>query len=384
MTDTFEDRLQRDLRSRADLLLDAPLTLHDVKGAARTIRRRRRGAAAGAVAVLLVAVGVPLGVLAASGGDDRVVEPAPAVSVPDPGYLEGGTVRLLDGTEVPLAGVRAVRGWAAVGEGYVAGATRQGTEVVSLHDADGSLRTTWPVSPGASFVVDGDGRHAAWLLPGDEVVLLDGATGETTRLGRVTGGTELQPRGIVGECPEDCGVVVTENGEAGFGPTYLVPTEGPVEPYLPQIPLVTAVAPDDALVAGVDRPAPDDLHQCTAVWEPGAAGPLWEDCVENVHVFSPGGTRVATTFAEGAGARELRLRDARSGAVLHEIPIADALDGFVWEDEEHVLVAVLDDGEWSVVRIGTDGSETRVAGPAAPLPGDIAEVSSPYVLPTAP
>ena len=49
---------------------------------------------------------------------------------------------------------------------------------------------------------------------------------------------------------------------------------------------------------------------------------------------------------------------------------------FVWEDDTHLLATVYQQGEWSVVRFGLDGSmEVAVPGVA----GDIA--FSPIVLP---
>jgi hypothetical protein len=386
MTDRTEEHLARGLRSRADTLTEAPLTLAEVKATARTIRRRRR-AGAGAAAALVAAVLLPLGLDLS--GDDTAVVPAPQPAVAPAGWVTDGTVHLLDGTEVRLEGVTGVRAWASLADGYVAAGTRQGAQVVSLHDADGSLETTWPVTGPAAFVVDGDGRHAAWVLPTGEPVLLDGASGEIERLPSAGLGRRPQVRGIAGSCPADCGVVVAGGPSvgSGWGSTYLVPVHGPVEPFVPEVPRVVALASDDSLVAGIVGPAPDDIHACGGVWlarSGGSARPAWEDCVDNVYRFSPDGRYVATSFAEGAGMRELRLKDAATGVLLHEMPIADAVDRVAWTDEQHVLAAVLRDGRWSVVRIGIDGQEEVLGGPLPPVPGDIAEVSSPYLLPTGP
>lgn len=382
MTDRTEERLEQGLRSRADALTDAPLTLADVKATARTIRRRRRSAGAGVAAALVAAVLLPLG-LGLGDGDDTAVVPAPQPAVAPAGWHTDGTVHLLDGTEVPLGGVSEVRAWAPLGEGYVAAGMRQGRPVVSFHDRGGALETTWPVSDAGSFVVDDDGRHAAWVLDTGEPVLLDGASGEIERLSSDGLGRRPSPVGITGGCPDECGVVLA----GGSGAAYLVSRDRAVEPFLPDVPQVLALAPDDSLVAGVTGPAPDDIHACGGVWPASSGGstePAWEDCVDNVYRFSPDGRHVATSFAEGAGMRELRLKDAATGVLLHEMPIADALDRVVWADEQHVLVAVLRDGRWSVVRIGVDGQEEVLGRPLPPVPGDIAEVSSPYLLPTGP
>ncbi|MDN4173752.1 hypothetical protein QWY28_12395 [Nocardioides sp. SOB77] len=383
MSETIEDRLERGLRERADALTDAPLTLGDVKEAARTIRRRRRATTA-AVAAAVAAVLVPLGV-ALAGGDDAVVEPAPRPDgVHGTGFVTGGTVHLLDGTRVPLEGVDDLRAWAPLAEGYVAAGSREGTDVVSLHGGDGSLETTWPVQRQESFVVDADGRYAAWLVPGGEVVLLDGSTGEVDRLAQVEAGAP-RLRGFVGDCAAACDVVVTDQDvPVGEAATYLASSDGGYAPWDVDVPLVVGVSADDSLVAGITGVAPDDLGVCSGVWQVDRAAPLWEGCVENVYRFSPDERYVATSFGEGAGTRELRLRDALTGAIVHEMPIADALDRMVWTDEDHVLAAVLREGRWSVVRIGVDGQEEVVGEPLAPLPGDVPEVSSPYLLPTGP
>ncbi|GGO76426.1 hypothetical protein [Nocardioides deserti] len=378
MTDRTEERLEQGLRSRADVLTEAPLTLAHVKATARTIRRRRRSVGAGVAAALVAAVLLPLGL---GGGDDTAVVPAPQPAVAPTGWLTDGTVHLLDGTEVPLGGVSEVRAWAPLGEGYVAAGTRQGAEVVSLHDADGSLETTWPATGPASFVVDDDGRHAAWVLDTGEPVLLDAASGEIERLSSAGLGRRPRPVGIAGTCPDECGVVLAD----GSGSTYLVPADGAAEPFLPKIPQVVALSPDDSLVAGLVGPAPDDIHSCGGVWSAGSGQAAWEDCNDNQYLFSPDSRYVATTFAEGLGPNSLRLKDAATGVLVHEMRRVDWMPEHVWVDDEHVLVNVQRGTEWSLVRIGVDRTEEVLAGPA---PGVDEEKwgmpVSPYLLPTGP
>ncbi|MDN4162453.1 hypothetical protein [Nocardioides abyssi] len=384
--DATRQRLEQGLRSRADLLTEAPLTLADVRTTARSIRRRRRAAAAGVAAAVLAVVAVPVG-LGLAGTTDREVQPAPAPSptAPAPGYLEDGTVHHLDGTDVALGGVQGVRAWAPLGPGYVADATRQGGRVVSFHDADGSLETTWPAPTTRSFVVDGDGRHAAWVLPSGEPVLLDGTTGELARLAPVAGARSPEAVGVLGTCPDDCGVVVADRGGRGPGATYLVPVDGTARPFLPEVPQVVALSPDDSLAAGLVGPAPDDIHSCGGVWSTGSGQTAWEDCSDNLYLFSPGSRYVATTFAEGLGPNSLRIKDAATGVLLHEMSLVDWMPGHVWVDDEHVLVNVQRGTDWSLVRIGVDGTEEVLAGPA---PGVDEEewgmAVSPYLLPTGP
>lgn len=377
MTDRTEERLEQGLRSRADGMIEAPLTLADVKSTARTIRRRRRSAGAG-VAALVAAVLLPLGL---GFGDDTAVVPAPQPDVAPAGWLTDATLHLLDGTEVRLDGIAEVRAWAPLGEGYVAAGTREGAEVVSLHDADGSLETTWPATGPTEFVVDDDGRHAAWVLPTGEPVLLDGASGEIERLPSAGLGRRPRPVAIAGACPDECGVVLAD----GSGTAYLVPVGGTAEPFLPEVPQVRALSPDDSLAAGLVGPAPDDIHSCGGVWSAGSGQAAWEDCHDNRYLFSPDGRYVATTFAEGLGPNSLRLKDAATGVLLHEMRRVDWMPEHVWVDDEHVLVNVQRGTEWSLVRIGVDGTEEVLAGPA---PGVDEEewgmAVSPYLLPTGP
>ena len=69
--DRLADELTRQLHAQVDtefdLGHDAPLSLDDVQGTARTIRRRRRALATGVAAVAVLAVAIPAGLSRAYG-----------------------------------------------------------------------------------------------------------------------------------------------------------------------------------------------------------------------------------------------------------------------------------------------------------------------------
>ena len=95
--DHLTDELGRELHRRVDALYDAPLTLDDVRGRARGIRRRRRVAAVAGTAAAVALVAALSSTL--TGGLNRADEPQPA---PSPSTGTGASV--LHDREVTLPG----------------------------------------------------------------------------------------------------------------------------------------------------------------------------------------------------------------------------------------------------------------------------------------
>ena len=99
-----EETFTRELERRAEHVHGAPLTFDDVRGKARSIRRRHQGlASAAAAAVIAAVIVIPM---ALGGGGDRTPQPAPSPSValptvPGSSVLHDGTLQRPDGSQVP-------------------------------------------------------------------------------------------------------------------------------------------------------------------------------------------------------------------------------------------------------------------------------------------
>ena len=92
---------------------------------------------------------------------------------------------------------------------------------------------------------------------------------------------------------------------------------------------------------------------------------LWQTCNWRLGQFSPDGRYLlGYPLEDGRGPRSVALLDARNGKVVHAYVAQGRADVFVhqavWEDEHTVLASVWDVDHWSVLRLGLDGSRSRV------------------------
>ena len=99
-----EGTFTRELERRAGDVHGAPLSFHDVRGRARSIRRRRRAAAGAGGAVVVAALLVP-GLLI--GGDRSAPDPAPAPptqapATPGSSVLHDGVLTRPDGSTATI------------------------------------------------------------------------------------------------------------------------------------------------------------------------------------------------------------------------------------------------------------------------------------------
>ena len=374
------DRLTEELRRQAQGLTDQhPLTLQDVQGKARSIRRRRHAVTGLAAAAVLAAV-VPLG-LAADDYLDRsggpAGDPTPSIERPQQvslttdvrnatappatAYFGGDAVHLPNGATLPVTGT---------------------------YDTLVPFRDAWLVGGEA-----GDGARFA--------AMFDGTATETERFATV-GRAAVAPDGSLAAYvrPEDGLVVTIDRTGARDGVTLTVPDSVQVEePFT-----VTALHPCNAadaclLVADLqvgDSPVAVQVERdgtqrdsgflevgdrtvtgtvagrvtsgesgsvCSSVQPPQGQG--WDTCRWELGRFSPDGRfLVGSSPADGRGSGTVALLDARDGTLVQEFAAPDGSDVFVrqavWESADSVLATVWDTDQWAVLRMGLDGSLTRV------------------------
>lgn len=396
--------LGRGLRDRVSSLHDAPFDLEDVKGRAGEIRRRRRittvlvAAAVAAVVVptaFLVAPGLntsgeipPAGpsptIVSPSEGRDETEPPQPgerqeldvsdleAGEAPRMGYLEGGVIRLPDGSEIEPRTSRRPDGFAAApGSGGYAVTTRddEGNRRVDIVDGQGVVQATYP-TPGGLAVTNGG--TVVWVTPGGAPSLLLPDGGDLLALGTVpTRSPDLVAVG--GESCEtvpagrgECLAYVNDGGENGGA--YVSRDDGSVAEASSRIIRLADVSPEGHLVGIVE--VKDDMSTCSVLEEPNG-NVRWKTCENRFVAFSPTGEHLLAvgSVGSGIGEGELAMYDAESGTrVTHWIgtrPESGFIGSMVWEDDEHVLATVHQGGQWSVVRFGLDGSMERALGPVA-------------------
>ena len=404
--DPWETRVGEELHRRADHVHGAPLTLHEVKGRARTIRRNRRLAVAGGV----LAVAAVVAPVAALTGPDlqRGDGPGPATSTPSTGpttappsdptqtpeptravdptesaqtpagqvavpYLRERTLVRSDGTEVELehqyAGgvvyrdqVLAVR----VDDG--------GPTTVDVIESDGSVSDTFPIR--SSLVANAEHTVAAYVDPAGDIIVrgepftrsIAVDVPRDTYLAAVQGGPDCRDPEGGGD-----GCVVFYNHEMGGEPQY-TSSHGITDIVAPG---ATWVADAVGALAAVQTSV-SDTGSCSAVVD-DSRKQLWETCDYTPLRFSADGAYLSATvpYRDGIGDAWRAVLDARTGAEVARFEPPG--DGFIrhsmWEDSRHLLVVAYSDGAWGIHRLGVDGSVERVVGPTR-----TSELEPPYVL----
>ena len=98
----------------------------------------------------------------------------------------------------------------------------------------------------------------------------------------------------------------------------------------------------------------------------------WRTCDNQLSDVAPDNGHVLGTpaYADGFGPTVLDVLTTADGSVAHTFTYArngHSATYFdeVWEDAGHVLVVTYQDGEWAVVRLGTDGSMEYAVAPRA-------------------
>lgn len=388
-----EDRgLTEALQRRADELgTTHPLSLEDVQGRARGIRRRRT-ALSGLAAAAVLAVAAPIGLtigddatpdrstpVASSGVKDGVLTTEVDADGGKPGvpYLYDGEIHLPDGGTVQVAGE-----WTSfdtLGEGFV---VSDGSDLALL-DVEGQIVHEVPTS-GSTFAVSADHTVVAHLtergvqtigVTGDEFTVPVPADIESPQLVAVQGTESCDPEHEEGGC-----VFFLNDG----GPTpgaWSLTSKGMINP-LSEFLALSDVA-DDKQVAGmtsIDELEPSACHQ---VWADAFAdGPEWQSCDHRVIAFSPDGTRVSAgySYADGFGDGSLAILDAADGTVLAEWVNSEehpaAATNLGWDDDG-TLLGVVNEGEsWALMRFSPDGGLAKVMD----VEGEYSE-SSPILLP---
>ncbi|WP_432477425.1 hypothetical protein [Nocardioides sp. GXQ0305] len=368
--DDLTDQLREQLRAQVDGLAGAPLPFESVRGRAHAIRRTRRIAAASVAAVAVVAIALPVSLLGdpANRGDSppeiadtptQAEEQVPPPAIP---YVDGTTLTMPDGTERELpASYTTV---AVLGEKVLGVSIDPQESTATLERIEGGEVTSSEELADSGLALNPEGTSVAYVRSDGELVV----ESEDDQAGLGYHGTVQPVRlfggGICGAEDGQCLVFVDD----GRTPKVISGPDDVTE--LPDDPLAVEDASSAAgRVAMLMSIAEREPGSCSrVVSNDGAVGEVFETCEVTLSRFSPGGDHLSAgpAYQSGIGDSFVAIVDGETG---DEVARHEPADGFVgvsvWEDAEHLLALSHESGEWSVVRLGVDGSVETVLGPVA-------------------
>jgi hypothetical protein len=151
------------------------------------------------------------------------------------------------------------------------------------------------------------------------------------------------------------------------GPTaYVSSNHGFAEQADEHIHGLQDVLPTTQTLAGWTQVKPD-LTTCSLVVN---ANDTWNTCAYLPLSFSPDGKLLLATGShgyEGLGTGQLSILDARTGKAKLTLQNDEKAQATIvdmqWEDDHHVLAVIFQQGKWSILRVGTDGSAEMAADP---------------------
>lgn len=379
------DELRDALRRTADRGTGGtthPLGLEDVKGRARGIRRRR-AALTGLAAAAVLAIAVPAGIVVTDQGNNGP-DTGPAAT-PTPTPLEPGEPVLLDVEAAPSGGPAAlpvllgstltepngdtievgdgVRAFVPLGDGWVVTRQRSVEDItVDRLDAEGTVigsdRGSW------GLAASEDETAVAYARPTGEVMTVSEGE-EPFSLGRVP---MASPEVVVMQGSANCrdtaesGRCTVYANDPNKGESWSV-TSGLEASRAFDFSTVRGLAPDGRLAGIVSVSA---TGSCSAVVSADGSE-QWRTCDYTLDAFSPDGRLILgrPAYLDGAGDASLALLRADSGELVARFQNDEVTQSFVgasaWESNDAVLATVFQGGSWHLMRLGTDGSLSRLS-----------------------
>ena len=368
---TDETRLSEELSRRAHDVHGSTLTLDDVRGRARSIRRRRTGAVTGGIAAAVALVVLVPTVLSGGGPESDGVDPAPSPA--GTSVLHRGTLTLPDGGTVALDVDNSdVNQLAVLTDGrIVLGMNQQ--PGVRVYGPDGTFQDEYVAGPTA-IRTSPDHDAVVWIEGDGGVQVLESGADEPAELGTV----EVDPyTGAMVDAVVDAGTVLVGNGNT----TTTEVTANGVRPLRTSEPLrVTDVSPSGLWAVQYADDA-DPQFGCAGLYDPASSTMTARSCETSGLRFSPDGQHVLggrgdNNMYSDAAVLDLDLQQvggwssARRGEVISRT---------AWADATHVLVAETswETSTWTLARVDLTWTEREVLD--GPAEGGNPEMMSEYV-----
>jgi len=218
---------------------------------------------------------------------------------------------------------------------------------------------------------------AAWLTPSGQVTVFEGRASQPRPLGDPVPGSELRLGPVTGDdCSVACSVIVNvRDGE----PQPWEVSDSATQPLRDGGYLNVQDASEAGLTVGYTRIT--DFGSCSTLLG-GGEFQGFKTCRHTLTDFSPDGQLLLglPAYGDGAGPNQLAMYDLEGKPLFDRRATEDAQSTYqsqVWEDDTHVLISVFQDGQWSLVRVASDGSMEYAVAPAPG--GDVTD--DPFVLP---
>lgn len=384
------------------------LDLAQVMSRAGEIRRGRRMRASMVMAAVVLAVAVPVGITVLDSDPTRPNRPDPAAkpdtsaislaqlavgAEPKNGYVlgrelhdgTGTTIGLkapVDPTEASAVEVARIKG------GFLVKRTDEdyNLEVSFVSGTRATPSRTWRSTFG--FAVSPEGNVGAFVQPDGTVIAVQDQGDTAVELGKAPG---QLPRGQGSQSVNsfEIGGMTGEDCRAGGDCTvYVLSTSAPQKVWAVTPDSVTQVHPGMLRLAGV---APDgtvagqtsssDDGSCSEVRSVEDAV-LWKTCdYRFTSTFSPNGKYLlgAGAYGDGAGDGQLSVLDPKTHDAVLDLKTEDGAIVYksFWEDDDHVLAIVQDQGRWGVIRFDLNGAREYAL---APMPAGADDLRAPFVL----
>lgn len=377
-----EQQMRDGLRSAASGAGTPALTLDDVRGRARGIRRRRAAVGAGGAAALVAAAVVPVALLAGGGASTDTLPPAdatptvidtanPVVEAYPPGWIVDGEVRSSDGTAFTPDVEGDITHLLRLGaDRWVLGSQGPdgGFEVLVV-DGSGMVEDAFDAQD-AGMVGDDSGTAVAWFDREDRPTVLT-KDAAAPSIWSIIGEGDPRPVDLLEGCDAEGCRLVAETDLGDGRRTVLVDQDG-LGSTFDRFGVVelTDVSPDGTLVAGFTEQADDG--SCSAVVDVESGRLLWETCNASTLRFSPNGGQVLAIDARlsGFGHSFVEVRNALDGTVERRFDGGTIFDER-WDSEDSFLVSLQsDEGRNELLRVGIDPAEMEVLESAPGTPGD--------------
>ena len=386
----YADEVGAALERQVAGLDETPISVADVQGRARGIRRRRHALTAGAAAAVLAVV-VPSALLL-GGSLDRTSAPDPAAPSPipteaveaitarDSSVLRGVTLTRPDGstTELDLRDDRLAE-LVVLGDGRVV-AVADGARSIEVLAPDGQRQAAYPAE--INHVVAGPTSDTvAWIGADGAVRVLEAGTAEPTVLGTppTSPGTFRMVDAVLGSgCADGGCTVLTGDGNTTTHEVGIASAE----PFdIGQPVRIQDVSPDGGLWAYAEPPGELEQYGCVGLYDVAAATTTARSCDAWGLSFSPDGYFVSAAFAENNMLGDLRVLDLSLQTVLaYEPGEGRVVSRAGWASPDTLLVSVagLQDNQWSLLEVPVDGSEPSTV--EGPVPGENPELRAEFLM----
>lgn len=299
-------------------------------------------------------------------------------------YVTGGDVlHQIDGSTVDLHTRYPVSSFVALGDGAHLWLTHHdGTPYVEVQDGAGTLHD--PVRSGWDLTVNSAHTVGAWVRPDGQVMVWNSGTAQAREYGDPVPATSEPRMGpLLGHrCgpAEPCEIYLNlsdRQAESGWQP-WEVSVNG-TERLLDGDYRILADSTESGLSIGYRKIT--DSGSCSILLG-GGEFHGFETCRHTLESFSPDGRLLlgVPAYRDGIGDGVIAMYDLE-GTLLFERHNTLKTQSFYasaeWEDTNHVLAPVFQDGTWALVRFASGGSMEYAVPPVAGQ-----DVENPYVLPT--